>query len=100
MSLQRWRNTLSLKRSTISISLPRRANRLTPDSRIAELVHDLDAALHLLHEIVICAFRREHGRDPVIKAEYRAYHRKLYDEACAAMEARMEAPKWLTTDDE
>jgi hypothetical protein len=55
---------------------------------------------HLLHEIVICAFRREHGRDPAIKAEYRAYHRKLFDEAFAAMGARSEAPEWLTSDDE
>ena len=38
--------------------------RLMPDSRIAELEHDLDTAAHPLHEIVIAAFRREHGRDP------------------------------------
>jgi len=55
--------------------------RLTPDSRIVELEHDLDAAQHLLHEIVIAAFRRE----PASEAEYRAYHRKLYGEAIAAM---------------
>jgi hypothetical protein len=61
---------------------------------------DLDAAQHLLHEIVICAFRREHGRDPATKAEYRAYHRKLLEEACAAMEARADVPEWLTSDDE
>ena len=42
--------------------------RLTPDARIAELEHDLDAAQHLLHEIIICAFRREHGRDPATPA--------------------------------
>ncbi len=40
---------------------------LMPDPRIAELEHDLDAAQHLLHEIVICAFRREYGRDPTTK---------------------------------
>ena len=74
--------------------------RVTADSRIAELEQDLDAAQHLLHEIVIAAFRREHGRDPATKTEYRAYHRKLYDEAVAAMEARSEAPEWLNTDDE
>jgi len=68
--------------------------------RIAELEGDLDAATHLLHEIVIAAFRREHGRDPTTKAEYRAYHRKLFEEACAAMKVRREAPAWLTTDDE
>jgi hypothetical protein len=33
--------------------------RLTPDSRITELEHDLDTAQHLQHEIVIAAFRRE-----------------------------------------
>ena len=60
--------------------------RVTPDARIAELAHDLDAAQHMLHEIVICAFRREHGRDPATKTEYRAYHRKLFDEAVAAIE--------------
>ena len=60
--------------------------RLTLDLRIAELERDLDAAQHLLHEIVIAAFRREHGREAASKAEYRAYHRKLYDEASAAME--------------
>jgi hypothetical protein len=75
--------------------------RLTPDSRIAELEHDLDAAKHLLHEIVIAAFRREHGRDPATRAEYRAYHHKLYEDAIAAMEARSgDVPEWLTTDDE
>jgi hypothetical protein len=47
---------------------------------------------------VIAAFRREHGRDPTTKAEYRAYHRKLFEEAIAAMEVRTEAPEWLTTD--
>jgi hypothetical protein len=74
--------------------------RLTPDARIAELEHDLDTAQHVLHEIVIAAFRREHGRDPVSRAEYRAYHRKLCDEACVAMETRNEGvPEWLTTDD-
>jgi hypothetical protein len=62
--------------------------RLAPDSRIAELEHDLDAAQHLLHEIVIAAFRRERGRDPTTKAEYRAYHRRLYKEAVAATAAR------------
>ena len=36
-------------------------------------------------------------RDPTTKAENRAYHRKLYEEACAAMEARSEAPEWLTS---
>ena len=41
-----------------------------------------------------------HGRDPATKAEYRAYHRALYEEACAAMEARGEVPEWLTSDDE
>jgi hypothetical protein len=61
---------------------------------------DLDAAQHLLHEIVICAFRREHGRDPATRAEYRAYHRAQYEEAVAAMAARTEAPAWLTSDDE
>lgn len=66
--------------------------RLTHDSHVAELERDLNAAQHLLHEIVICAFRREHGRDPISRAEYRAYHRKLYDEAVATMEARTEAP--------
>jgi hypothetical protein len=55
---------------------------------------------HLLHEIVIAAFRREHGRDPATKTEYRAYNRKLYEEAIAAMEARSETPEWLSTDDE
>jgi hypothetical protein len=64
------------------------------------LEHDLDAAQHLLHEIVICAFRREHGRDPATKAEYRAYHRKLWDEAVTAMAERNEAPEWLATDDD
>jgi|HubBroStandDraft_3_1064219.scaffolds.fasta_scaffold522092_1 hypothetical protein len=47
--------------------------RLTPDPLIAELKSDLDAAQHLLHEIVIAFFRREHDRDPPSKAEYRAY---------------------------
>jgi hypothetical protein len=42
---------------------------------------DLDAAQHLLHEVVIAAFRREQGRDPATKAEYRAYLRKLFEEA-------------------
>ena len=74
--------------------------RLSPDSRIAELGGDLDAAQHLLHEIVICGFRREHGRDPATKAEYRVYHRKLYEEACAAIASRIDAPEWLITDDE
>jgi hypothetical protein len=74
--------------------------RPTPDPRIAELEGDLDAATHLLHEIVIAAFRREHGRDPATKAEYRAYHRKLHEEAILAMEARTEAPERLATDDE
>jgi hypothetical protein len=73
---------------------------LTANARIAELEHDLDAAQHLLHEIVIAAFRREHGRDPASKAEYRAYHRKLYEEAVAAMETRSDVPAWLTSDDE
>lgn len=41
--------------------------RLTPSSRMAELEGDLDVATHLLHEIVIAAFRREHGRDPATK---------------------------------
>jgi hypothetical protein len=72
----------------------------TPDPRIAELEHDLDAAQQLLHEIVIAAFRGERGRDPATKAEYRAYHHRLYEEAVAAMEARSEAPEWLTTDDD
>jgi hypothetical protein len=40
--------------------------RPTPDPRIAELERDLDAAQHLLHEIVIAAFRREHGREPAV----------------------------------
>jgi hypothetical protein len=53
-----------------------------------------------LNEIVIAAFRREHGRDPATKAEYRAYYRALYEEAVAAMEARSDVPEWLTTDDE
>lgn len=66
-----------------------------PNSRIVELEHDIDAATHLLHEIVIAAFRREHGRDATIQAEYRAYHRKLYEEACAAVEARTDVPDWL-----
>jgi transposase-like protein len=74
--------------------------RLTPDSRIAELEHDLDTAAHLLHEIVIAAFRREHGRDPATQTEYRSYYRKLWDEAAAAMAMRAEAPEWLATDDE
>ena len=74
--------------------------RLTPDPRIAELEQGLDAATHLLHEIVIVAFRREHGRDPATKAEYRTYHRKLYEEAVAAMEVRTESPDWLDSDDE
>jgi hypothetical protein len=43
--------------------------RPTPDSRIAELEHDLDAAQHLLHEIVIAASRREYGREPANPAE-------------------------------
>jgi hypothetical protein len=72
----------------------------TPDARIVELEDDLAAAQHLLHEIVIAAFRREHGRDPTTKAEYRAYHRKLYEEACAAMDARSEVPEWLATYDD
>jgi hypothetical protein len=67
---------------------------------IAELERDLDAAQHLLHEIVNYAFRREHGLDPASKAEYRVYHRKLYEEACAAMAMRTEAPEWLAGDDE
>lgn len=58
--------------------------RLTPDPRIAELEGDLDTATHLLHEIVVAAFRREHGRDPASRAEYRAHYRKLWDEAVAA----------------
>jgi hypothetical protein len=69
-------------------------------TRIAELEGDLDSAQHFLHEIVICAFRREHGRDPVTGAEYRAYHRKLCEEAVAAMATREENPEWLTTDDD
>jgi hypothetical protein len=69
-------------------------------ARIAELEHDLDAAAHLLHEIVIAAFRREHGRDPASKVGYRAYQRKLFDEAVAAMATRTEAPEWLSSDDE
>ncbi len=83
---------------TIRSDLARK--RLTPDSRMVELEHDLDAATHLLQEIVIAAFRREHGRDPTTKAEYRAYYRKLWDEAAAAMEARTEATEWLATNDE
>jgi hypothetical protein len=71
---------------------------LTPDSRMAELESDLDAAQHLLHEIVIAAFRREHGRDPATKAEYRAYHRALYEDAVAAMAARIDIADWLSTD--
>jgi hypothetical protein len=59
--------------------------RLPPNPRIAELEGDLDAAQHLLHEIVIAAFRREHGRDPASKSEYRAYR---------------DTPLWLTTDDD
>ena len=74
--------------------------RLTQDALIAELKGDLGAAAHLLHEIVIAAFRREHGRDPATKAEYRACHRKLFDEECAAMEARGSTHEWLTNDDE
>jgi len=74
--------------------------RLTPDALVAELKGDLDVAAHPLHEIVIVAFRREHGRDPTTKAEYRAYHRKLYEEAAASMEARSVVPEWLNTDDE
>jgi hypothetical protein len=74
--------------------------RLTPGARIAELERDLDAAQYLLHEIVICAFVREHGRNPVSKTEYQAYHRMLYEEAVAAMEARRDVPEWLTTDDD
>jgi hypothetical protein len=74
--------------------------RQTNDELFAELKGDLDAAAHLLNEIVIAAFRREHGRDPASKTEYRAYDRKLYEEACAAMAARTEVPEWLTTDDD
>ena len=74
--------------------------RLAPDPLIAELKEGLDAAAHLLHEIVIAAFLREHGRDPASKAEYRAYHRKLFEEARAAMETWSEAPEWLVTDEE
>jgi hypothetical protein len=70
--------------------------RLSPNARVAELEGELDAAQHLLNEIVIAAFRREHERDPASKAEYRAYHRKLYEEAVAAMETRTEAPEWLS----
>jgi hypothetical protein len=71
-----------------------------PDSRIGELERDLDAAQHLLHEIVVCAFRREHGRDPISSTEYRTYHAKLCEEAVAAMAARVHSPEWLTTDEE
>jgi hypothetical protein len=78
----------------------RARNRLTPDPRIVELEDDLDIAVHLLHEMVIAIFRREHGRDPASKAEFRVYYRKLWDEAVAAMAARAEAPEWLTSDDE
>src|SRR5271167_1767003 len=46
--------------------------RLTPAPLIAELKEGRDAATHLLHEIVIAAFRREHGRDPASTAEYRS----------------------------
>ena len=74
--------------------------RLTPDPRMAELERDLDAAQHLLHEIVIAAFSREHGRELISKAEDQVYHRKLYEEAIAAMAERGEAPEWLATDDE
>ena len=74
--------------------------RVTPDPRIAELEQDLDAATHLLHDIVICAFRRKHGREPATKAEHRAHHGKLYEQARAAMEARTEAPEWLSIGDE
>jgi hypothetical protein len=74
--------------------------RVTPDSWIAELERDLDTAQRLPHEIVIAAFRRERGREPVTKAEYRAYHRKLYEAAVAAMGARSDVPKWLASDDE
>ena len=73
--------------------------RLTPDPQIAELEHDLDVAARLLQEIVIAAFRREHGRDRATKSEYRAYYRKLWDEAAAAMATRTEAPEWLASDD-
>jgi hypothetical protein len=51
------------------------------------------------HEIVICAFRREHGRDPATQPEYRADQRKLYDAAVAAMRPRITTPEWPTTDD-
>ena len=51
--------------------------RLTPDHASRSWNNDLDAAAHLLQEIVIAAFRREHGRDPATKTEYRAYYRKL-----------------------
>jgi hypothetical protein len=74
--------------------------RLRPDALSAEPEGDLDAAQHLLHEIVIAAFRREHGRDPATKAQDRAYHRNLYEKAVAAMEARIATPEWLTTDDD
>jgi hypothetical protein len=74
--------------------------RLTHGARIAELKTHLDATQHLLHEIVIAAFRREHGGDPTTKAEYRAYYCKIFEEAVAAMEARTEAPEWLSTDDD
>jgi len=66
------------------------------DPRIAELESDLVVATHLLHEIVICAFRRKHARDPVAKAGYRAYCRKLRNEAVAAMATRTDTPEWLT----
>jgi hypothetical protein len=73
---------------------------MSAKATIAELEHNLDAAAHLLQETVIAAFRREHGRDMASKVEYRAYYRKLWDEAIAAMAVRSEAPEWLATDDQ
>jgi hypothetical protein len=66
------------------------AGGLTPDSRIAELEHGLDAAQHLLYEIVMGAFRRGQRRDPATAAEYRAYRCRLYEAACTAMATRTE----------
>lgn len=61
------------------MTLPGSAPRLTRASRSWRC--DLDAAQYLLYEIVIAVFRREQGRDPATKAEYRTYLRKLFEEA-------------------
>jgi hypothetical protein len=73
--------------------------RLTHGARIAELERDLDASQHLLHEIVIAAISREHGRDPASRVEYRAYYRALFHESVVAIAARSEASEWLAPDE-